>query len=204
MPQMIAYAPRDTNLTTLDQSLEPGGDVHAIAKKVTVLDHDIADIDADPEAHPASFRFICVCLLKSRLDLDRTTHCIENASEFGEYAIARRIRDPTSMTGDEFVDEAPPGGQRRHRRFFVAVHQAAVALDISGEDGHQAPLERRRLHLETPLPFHKMTEGGQRAGAVAYDLSDRQHWRRQDRPRHPPHPVPEHQCKDHQHRIYRE
>ena len=155
MPQVIAYAPRDTNLTTLNQSLKPSGDVHAIAKKVTVLDRDVADIDADPEAHPASFRFIFVCLLKSRLDLDRATHCVENASEFGEYAIARRIRDPTSMTRDELVDENPTGGQSRHRRFFVAVHQAAIALDIRGKDCRQTSLKRRSLHPKSLYPSMK-------------------------------------------------
>jgi hypothetical protein len=40
------------------------------------------------------------------------------------------------MLGNELVGEGTTGGQRRHRRFFVAMHQAAVALDIRGEDRH--------------------------------------------------------------------
>ena len=53
---MIVHAPRDADLAAPDQSLEPGGDVDAIAKDVTVLDHDVADIDADPKAHSPRFR----------------------------------------------------------------------------------------------------------------------------------------------------
>ena len=109
--------------------------------------HNIADIDANPEAHPSPFLF-AVGPLKGRLDLDRAANRVEDAGEFGEHAIPGGIRDPTSMSGDELVDNGATGEQRRHRRFFVAVHQAAVALDIRGEDRRQTSLERRSLHSE--------------------------------------------------------
>ena len=71
MTQVIVHAPRDADLAALDQPLEPSSDVHAVAEDVVVLDHDVADIDADPEAHPASSRLAFVGPLKRRLDLDR-------------------------------------------------------------------------------------------------------------------------------------
>jgi len=157
MTQVIAHSPRDANLATLDQSLEPSGDVHAVAKDVALLDHDVADIDADPKAHPPAFRLAFVRPLKRRLDLDRGANCVENARELGEHAVAGGIRDPTSMPRDELVDKGPTGGQRGHRRFFVAMHQAAVALDIRDEDCRETSLERRGLHSKKPLPFHKPT-----------------------------------------------
>jgi hypothetical protein len=127
MTQVIVQAPRDADLAALDQPLEPSSDVHAVAEDVVVLDHDVADIDADPEAHPASLRLASVGPLKRRLDLDRAVNCVEHAGEFGEHAVARGIRDPASMLGNELVGKDTTGGQRRHRRFFVAMHQAAVA-----------------------------------------------------------------------------
>ena len=71
MTQVIVHAPRDADLAALDQPLEPSSDVHAVAEDVVVLDHDVADIDADPEAHPAWLRLAFVGPLKRRLDLDR-------------------------------------------------------------------------------------------------------------------------------------
>jgi hypothetical protein len=44
------------------------------------------------------------------------------------------------------VEYSATGGQRRDRRFFIAVHQSAVALDIRGEDCSETSLERRSLH----------------------------------------------------------
>ena len=41
----------------------------------------------------------------------------------------------------------------------------------------QTSLERRNLHSEEPLPFHKMTKCHQRANAIADDLGDRKHRR---------------------------
>jgi hypothetical protein len=55
------------------------------------------------------------------------------------------------MPGDELVDKGTMRGQRRHRRFFIAVHQAAVALDIRGEDCRQTSLERGSFHPKKPF-----------------------------------------------------
>jgi hypothetical protein len=87
MTQVIAYSPRNADLAAFDQTLEPSGDVHAVAKNIVVLDHNIADIDADPEAPPAPFRLAFIRLLERRLDLDRAANRVEHAAEFGEHAI---------------------------------------------------------------------------------------------------------------------
>jgi hypothetical protein len=73
---------------------------NAIAEDVAVLDHDVADIDANPKAHPSPLRLIFVGPLKRRLDFDGATSCVEDAREFGEHAIDGCVRDPTSMPGD--------------------------------------------------------------------------------------------------------
>jgi hypothetical protein len=81
------------------------------------------------------------------------------------------------MLGDELVDKGTIRGQRRHRRFFIVVHQPAVARDIRGEDCRQTSLERGSFHPKKPLSFHEMTERHQWADAIADDLSDCEHRR---------------------------
>ena len=136
MTQVIAHASRNADFTAPDQPLEPSGDIHAVAENVVILDHDVADIDADPKAHPPSFRLAFICPLKRRLDLDRAPDRVKDAGEFGEYTVTGSVRDPASMLRDKVIDNGAAGRQCRHRRFFVAMHQAAVTLDIRGEDGH--------------------------------------------------------------------
>src|SRR4029077_4306058 len=121
-------------------------DVYAITEDVAVLDHDVADIDADPEAHAPPFRLGVVRLFKRLLDLDGATDRVEDAGEFGQHAVAGGVCDAAPIPRDELVDERTTGGQRRHRRFLIAMHQAAVALDIGSEDCRKTPLERGSLH----------------------------------------------------------
>jgi hypothetical protein len=146
MKQVIVHSSRDADLPALYQPLEPGGDVHAVAEDVALFDHDVADVDANSEAHLSPFRLTFIGSCKRLLDLDCAVNRVEYAREFGKYAIAGGVRDPTSMASDKLVDYSATGGQRRDRRFFIAVHQSAVALDIRGEDCSETSLERRSLH----------------------------------------------------------
>src|ERR1700745_2095458 len=94
---------------TLKTRREPSGYVHAVTEDVIVLDHDVADIEADPEAHPATFRLAFVSLLKGNLNFDRTANRVERAGEFGEHAIAGGVRDPASMLSNELVEDGAAG-----------------------------------------------------------------------------------------------
>jgi hypothetical protein len=82
------------------------------------------------------------------LDLNGAANRVENARKFGEHAVPGRISDPASMPHDELVDKGATGGQRRHCRFLIPAHQAAVTLDIRGEDRRETSLDRRGLHPE--------------------------------------------------------
>jgi hypothetical protein len=146
MAQVIAHAPRNTDLPAPDEALEPSRDIHAVTEDITLLGHHIADIDTDPEAHPLPFGLAIIRACKRLLDLERAVDRVEHADEFGEHAIAGGVRNPPSMFPDQIVDYRPTGRQCRHRRLFVAMHQTAVALDIGGEDRHKPSLDRRSLH----------------------------------------------------------
>jgi len=96
MTQVIVHAPRDADLAALDQALEPGSHVHAVAEDVALLDHDVADIDADPEAHASPFGLAFVRPFEAPLGSRPRSERVEQAGEFGEHAIAGCVRDPRS------------------------------------------------------------------------------------------------------------
>jgi len=128
-----------------------GDPIHAVPENIVVLDHDVADIDADPEAHPSRFGLAFIGSLKRRLDLDCTANRIEHTHEFGEHAVASGVRNPPSMPGDQLVDDATTGRQCRHCRFFVAVHQATIALNICCEDRREAPFQFGCFHIQISI-----------------------------------------------------
>jgi hypothetical protein len=136
MTEVVVHPSRYTDLAAPDQALQPRRNIYAIAKDVALLDHDVAHVDADPEAHSPRFGFFLICLRKRFLDLDRAVHGIDYTCEFGEHAVAGRVRNPTFVPCNELVDHGTVRGQNRERSFFIAVHQAAVALDICCQDSH--------------------------------------------------------------------
>src|ERR1700730_10563872 len=54
------------------------------------------------------------------------------------------------------------------------------------------------------FPFEEVSKGLERAQPIRDDFQDSQHRNGQDRAKRPPHPEPEHQRQDDQHRIQRE
>jgi len=123
------------------------GDVYAVTVDVAVLDHDIADIDADAKPHTALFAEGQVGLGKITLDLNGALYGGKYAGEFGENAVTGRAADPAAVLRDDRVGDGSMGRERRQRVFLGDAHQAAIPLDIGGEDGDELPLERRRFHV---------------------------------------------------------
>ena len=66
----------------LGQTFEPGGDVDAVAEDVAILDDDVTDIDAHAKFDAALYRHRGVSFDHPALQLDRTTHRIDDAGNF--------------------------------------------------------------------------------------------------------------------------
>jgi len=73
-----------------------------------------------------------------------TAHCtgVDGAGEISDEAIARRVEDPTAMRAYQPIDDDPVRGEGAERAHLVLPHQAAVALDIGGEDRGELPFDR--------------------------------------------------------------
>jgi hypothetical protein len=70
------------------------------------------------------------------LHLYRTSHRPINAIEYDEERVASCLKDPATVFVDRGIDEgAPQRPQSRERSFVVTAYEAAVADDVSMNDG---------------------------------------------------------------------
>ena len=148
---MVAHAPRDANAAGIGKRFEPGGDVDAIAENVAILDHDVADIDADAEEQAVLGWMALVRNRDRLLHLHGAIQRIDHALEFGQHAIAGGAGDAAIVGGDQIVDDQAVAGQGRKRLRLVPLHMPTVTLDIGGEDGDQPAFQSRRFHGRLPL-----------------------------------------------------
>jgi hypothetical protein len=85
---MIPHASGNADAASLGQRLQPGSDVHAIAKDVAILHHDIADVDSDAKLQPVLLRERLVGGGKRVLNRNRAIERVDNAGEFRQLALA--------------------------------------------------------------------------------------------------------------------
>ena len=106
--QMVVGGAGDENPARVAQLLQTGGDVHAIAEKIAVLDDDIAQVDADPE-HDATVRRN-LGLMRGDLFLHRNREgCgVDDRTEFGNRAIPHQFDDAAVMLGQQRIDDHAP------------------------------------------------------------------------------------------------
>ena len=95
---------------------------------------------------------------------------------------------------------------------LVSFRSAALARNGNGTDGMRPDGQPDRLngraaqarrHPSVASSLDEVPESRQGLDAIANDFGDRQHRRGKDRARNSPHPVPEHQRDDDEHRIDR-
>jgi hypothetical protein len=70
-----------------------------------MVEHDIADIDADAKLDPLLLWHIGIALGHAPLHIDRTTHHVHDAAELGQQAISGVLDNPPTVLGDLGIDE---------------------------------------------------------------------------------------------------
>ena len=76
--QVVVNRVGDQNATWRAEPLEAGRDVDSVAEEILPLDHDVAQIDPDPEHDASLGRHLGLALVGPLLDGDRTGHSIDH------------------------------------------------------------------------------------------------------------------------------
>src|ERR1700722_7957048 len=136
-----------TDRSWIGDSLEPRGDVDAVAHEVAVaLLDDIAQMNANPELDALLGRHAGVALAHPGLDFDGAAHGVDHAAELDDRTVAGALDDASVVHGDDRVDQvAAQRPKPRQRAVFVRPCEPAIAGDV----GHQ---NRREL----PGPAHSV------------------------------------------------
>ena len=80
----------DAGAARTGEGLQPCRNVHAIAKEVAALDHDVADMDADPEVDVTLRWQADIGSSKLRLRLDGALNCVNRADKLRQVRYPRR------------------------------------------------------------------------------------------------------------------
>ena len=144
---LVAHHPADADAARFGQGFEARRDVDAIAEDVLLIDHDVAEVDADAKFDASLFRPIGVAPSHLALHLERTTYRIDHAGEFDKQTVARCLDDAATVLRYLEVDDlAPHLLQSGEGAFFIDAHQAGIAGDVSRQDCRQAPLDPVLCH----------------------------------------------------------
>jgi hypothetical protein len=126
---------RDQDAAGLGQGLQAGGDIHAFAEQIAVIEHHIAEIDADTIAELAGLG--CRPGAELALHLDRAEHRLDHAAELRQKPVARGVDDAPLMALDQGGEQAARGLELVEGADFVGLHQAAIAGDVRRENRRQ-------------------------------------------------------------------
>src|SRR5262249_12535090 len=109
----------DADAAGFGQSLQPRRDIDAVTEQVVVIDHDVAEVDADPDLHAVILRQVEGSFSQVILNLDRGPPGLDGAREFGHQAVAGAAEDAAAVIGDGPRQRSLAGAKRPQGALFV-------------------------------------------------------------------------------------
>ena len=158
-------------------ALDPRGNIDAVAHQVAValLDH-VAEMDADPKFDALVGRDPSVALDHRPLDFNGAVHCVDDAPELDDAAVAGALDDPAVVHGDGRIDQvASERPQPRQNPVLVGSGKPRIADDV----GHQDRRDFARFpHGATsPRPCHPFrVVRAKPLGGIAKTREECDHW----------------------------
>ncbi len=128
----------DADAARAGQGLEPGRHIDRIAEDITVLEDDIAEIDADAVEDALRFVGRPLPFLHRVLDDERRAHRVLHTREGGDQPVARGLDDGPAEALEGRVDQLAavallPVEDTR----LVELDEPAVARHVGGDDRGQ-------------------------------------------------------------------
>src|SRR4029077_2417079 len=118
----------------LRDSLQPRGDVDAIAEdSIIIVDH-VTEVDADTKLHTPLGLDRGIAFDHLPLNGDRALDRVQHAGELGQDAVSGGIDDTSAELADHRQYHRLMALEVAHRARFVGAHQGAVAGDVCGQD----------------------------------------------------------------------
>ena len=141
-------------------AFEPRRHVDAVTIDVAGLDDHVADIDADAKLDAAVPGHAGVALAHAALDRRRARDRIHDARELRQEPVPGELDDTALRFGDLGVDQIRPVGfPGCVGARLVHAHEAAIGRHVSRQDGGQASVDRRLVHVTTlSLRRHKQED----------------------------------------------
>ena len=127
--------------TGLGDPLQPCSDIDAVAHQVAVaLLDDVAEMNADPEDDAAILGHPGVALDHGVLNFDGAAHCVDDAAELDDRAVAGALDDAPVMHGNGRVDQvAAQRSQPRQDAILVGAGKTAVTDNVRANDRRKFP-----------------------------------------------------------------
>ena len=96
-------------------------------------------------------RHVGVAFDHTALNVDGAAHSIDDADEFHQHPVARRLDDVATMLGDFGIDQfLAMGLELAKRTFLVSTHKLAITGDIACEYRGQPAFDTRLVHEDLP------------------------------------------------------
>ena len=139
---VLLHARRHANAAWRRKSLQPGSHVHTFTEDIVVLDDNVANMDADAEFDTPVRRDVGIARRHAALDVNGTADRIDDAGEFGQQAVARRLDQPSMMLGELGIEQrGAMGFQLSDGALLIGADQPAITGNIGCEHGRKPPVQ---------------------------------------------------------------
>ena len=148
---------RNADAAAIGDAFQPGSDIDPVAKNVTAVGNDVADIDANAEFQALVRRYLRISSDDAALNFDRTSDRVHDARKLGEDAIACGVGDVAAVPLDRGIAEfAAMSPQLGMRAFLVGTHQPAVSSHVGRENGREVASNSRLFQISAPRTRNKI------------------------------------------------
>src|SRR4029077_4439130 len=102
---LLAHRVADADLVRRRERFNPSRYVDAVTEHVALVDHDIAEVDADAKPDPLALWQVGVAVLHPPLNHDGTAYGIDDRGELDQHAVAGGLKDASAVLVDQRVDQ---------------------------------------------------------------------------------------------------